>query len=90
MMKSFGNVIGRLIIFFLRGENNNKGVIVLVKQLLKIDFENVNTKPTGKHCFAEIKINDKTLVIGNINAPTKDKPVFFYSLFFSNCKFLQC
>ena len=66
----------------MHGENISKGVAVLIKQSLKIDFGNVNIDPTGKYCFAEeIKINDKSLVIGSIYAPTKDKPAFFDSLF---------
>ena len=68
-------------LFFSHGENNSKGVAVLIKQLLKIDFENVNIDPTGRYCLAEIKIKDKTLVIGSIYAPTKDEPAFFDSLF---------
>ena len=67
--------------FFSRRENNSKGVAILIKQSLKINFENVNIDPTGRYCFAEIKINDKSLVIGSIYAPTKDEPAFFDSLF---------
>ena len=65
----------------MRGENNSKGFAVLIKQSLKIDFGNVNINPPGRYCFAEIKINDKTLVIGSIYDPTKDEPSFFNSLF---------
>ena len=68
-------------LFFSHGENNSKGVAILIKQSLKIDFGNINIDPTGRYCFAEIKINDKSFVIGSIYAPTKDKPAFFDSLF---------
>ena len=68
-------------LFFSHGENISKGVAILIKQSLKIDFGNVNIDPTGRYCFAEIKINDKSLVIGSIYAPTKNKPAVFDSLF---------
>ena len=68
-------------LFFSHGQNNSKGVAILIKQSLKIDFGNVHIDPTGRYCFAEIKINDKTLVIESIYAPTKDEPAFFDSLF---------
>ena len=68
-------------LFFSHGENNSKGVAILIKQSLKIDFGNVNIDPTGRYCSAEIKINDETLVIGSIYAPTKHEPAFLDSLF---------
>ena len=68
-------------LFFSHGENNSEGVAILIKQSLKIDFGNLNIDPTGRYCFAEIKINDKSFVIGSIYAPTKDEPAFFDSLF---------
>ena len=76
MMKSFGNTNGEVNYFF-RMEK------IIVKELLslKIDFGNVNIDPTGRYCFADIKINNKSLVIGSIYAPTKDEPAFFDSLF---------
>ena len=46
--------VGKL--FFLHGENISKRAAVLIKQSLKIDFGNVNIDPTGRYCFAEIKI----------------------------------
>ena len=72
--------VGRKTIFF-HGENNCKGVAVLVKQSSKIDFGNVNIVPAGGYCFAEIKINDKNLVIKNIYAPTKEEPAFLVLFF---------
>ena len=68
-------------LFFSHGENNSKGVTILIKQSLKIAFGNVNIDPIGRYCFAEIKINNKSLVIGSIYASTKDEPAFFDSLF---------
>ena len=68
-------------LFFSHGENNSNGVAILIKQSLKIDFGNVNIDPTGIYCFAEIKINDKTFVIGSIYAPIKDEPVFLILFF---------
>ena len=62
-------------LFFSHGENNCKGVAILIKQSLKIDFGNVNIDPTSRYCFAETKINDKSLVIGSIYT------CFFDSLF---------
>ena len=53
----------------------------MIKQSLKIDFRNVNIDPTGRYCFAELKMNDKTLVIGSICAPIKNEPALFDSLF---------
>ena len=88
MMKSFGNV-SRELNYFLRGENNSKGVAVFVKQSLKIDFGNVNIDLAGRYCFAEIMIIDKTLAIRSIYAPTKDEPPLFLNLFFSDCKFFS-
>ena len=54
MMKSFGNTNGEVIFFFSHGENNSKGVAILIKHLLKIDFGNVNIDPTGRYCFNAI------------------------------------
>ena len=62
---------GGKLFFSHYGKNNNKGGTLLKKQSRKIDFGNVNIGPTGRYCFSEIKINNKTLVIGNIYAPTK-------------------
>ena len=64
------------------GQNNSKEVAVLIKQSLKIDFGNVNIDSTRRYCFAEIKMNDKSLVIGNtsIYASTIDEPAFSDSL----------
>ena len=62
---------------FSREENNRKGVAVLLKIVLKIDFGNVNVDPAGRYFFAEVKINYKTFVIGNIYDPSKDEPTFF-------------
>ena len=39
------------ILFFSHGENNSKGVAILIKQSLKIDFGNVNIDPTGRYCL---------------------------------------
>ena len=68
-------------LFFSHGENNSKGVAVLIKQSLKIDFGNVNIDPISRYYFAEIKINDKTLVIRSICAPAKEKPAFLILFF---------
>ena len=45
---------GEVNYFFLHGENNTKGVAVLIKQLLKIDFGNVDIASTGRYYFAKI------------------------------------
>ena len=69
-------------LFFSHRKNNCKRVAVLIKQSLKIDFGNVNIDPiTNRFCFAKIKINDKSLVIGSIYAPTKDEPAFLILFF---------
>ena len=61
--------------------NNQSSAAILVKKSLKYERTATYIDKAGRIALIEIKLNGKVFVIGNISAPTKDKPTFFEAFF---------
>ena len=68
-------------IIFSHGENNSKGVSILINRNKYIQVTQRLQDNEGRYCIAEIGYKNKQFVLVNIYGPNEDRPEFFISLF---------
>ena len=56
-------------------------MLLLFNYSLKFEIGNINIDSESRFMLVEVKINNKTIVMGSVYAPVIDEPNFFYSLF---------
>lgn len=84
-----------LILSAKQGSNVNRGVMILINNNFSCDIGRVITDPDGNFVIAELKMNDRKIVLTSIYGPNDDQPQFYKKLqqhikSFENDKVIIC
>ena len=67
-------------IWFLSGSSTSKGVAILIRKSVSLEFHSEIRDPNGRFLIVSVKINGLAVVLVNIYAPNND-PEFFLDVF---------
>ena len=68
-------------IYYSHGENNARGVCVLIKRGLDAKSKVLHCSDNGRYLVLELQYNHITLLVTNIYGPNNDSPQFFGKIF---------